>query len=166
MPNETPSSNATPSAVGPPWGLFVLLALGGVIYVIMLHNAAGQEAGGGEASMEQAFEALFLTLGEWLVLAFIMANACLLGPVPRWMKALSLVLVPAAALATFTGIDMISRHMPWAIVFPAALPAVIAFYALWARLPRLQQKLAAERTSALVAAALFGLSVIAFAAAA
>ena len=44
-------------------------------------------------------------------------------------------------------IDMCSRHIKWAIVFPVALPLLLAAYALWARLPRLRAAIPAEPMS-------------------
>ena len=44
----------------------------------------------------------------------------------------------------------------------AALPLLIGFYAFWARLPQLQARLPAERTSVAVWASIFVLSVATF----
>ena len=71
-------------------------------------------------------------------------------------------LVPASGVANFTAVDMCSRHMPWAIVFPLLLAPLIAFYALWAGWPRLHAALPAERTSVAVWASIFVLSVATF----
>lgn len=119
-----------------PYGLLVLLAIAAPLCGPVLDLAADPQVGGGEASLGAAYEALFLTFGLWIL------------------------------LAAFTGLDMCSRHMPWAIVFPAAFPALIAFYALWSRFPRWQRALPAEPTSALVWGAIFFLSVLSFALAA
>lgn len=79
---------------------------------------------------------------------------------------LAVILVPLSGVATFAAIDMCSRDMRWAIVFPAVLPLLIVFYALWARLPRLQALLPAERTSVAIWASVFFLSIASLALAA
>ena len=45
---------------------------------------------------------------------------------------------------------MMSRHAAWALLFPALLPLLIAFYALWARFPRLHARLPDPMTSVVV----------------
>jgi hypothetical protein len=112
--------------------------------------------------MAQAFEMLFLSLGLWIVLAIMLFNGGLMGSMPRWAAWLAVVLVPMAGVADTVAVDMCSRHMEWAIVLVALLPALIAFYAWWARLPRLQAVLPAERTSAVVWGAVFLISALIF----
>ncbi len=84
------------------------------------------------------------------------------GTMPGWAGGLAGILVPASGIANFTAVDMLSRHMPWAIVFPILLAPLIAFYAFWARMPELQARLPAERTSVAVWASIFVLSVATF----
>ena len=145
-----------------PIGLLLLLAVAVVLYVLMLGNAWNLPTGGGESSMAAAFEALFLTTALWIVLAVMVVVGGVMGSMPRWAAWLAGLLVPVSAIANFTAVDMCSRHMPWAIVLVAVLPALVAFYAFWARLPRLQAALPAERTSAALWGAIFFLSVITF----
>jgi hypothetical protein len=145
-----------------PIGLLLLLAVAGVLYILMLANAWHQPSGGGESSMAAAFEALFLTTGLWIVLAVMVVVGGVMGTMPRWAAWLAGLLVPVSAIANFTAVDMCSRHMPWAILFSLLMPPLIAFYAFWARVPRLQAVLPAERTSVAVWASIFVLSVAAF----
>ena len=145
-----------------PIGLLVLLAVAVVLYFLMLVNALSLPSGGGESSLAAAFEALFLTTALWIVLAVMTVVGGVMGSMPRWAGWLAGILVPVSAIANFTAVDMCSRHMPWAIVFSVLMPALIAFYAFWARMPRLQARLPAERTSVAVWASIFVLSVAAF----
>ena len=48
--------------------------------------------------------------------------------------------------AAFVAIDMCSRHIGGAILFPALLPLLMVFYAFWARLPRLQAAMPARES--------------------
>jgi hypothetical protein len=145
-----------------PIGLLLLLAVVGVLYVLMLGNAMSQPSGGGESRMAAAFEGLFLTAGLWIVLAIMIVVGAVGGTMPGWAGGLAGILVPASGIANFTAVDMCSRHMPWAIVIPVLLAPLIAFYAFWARLPRLQAVLPAERTSVAVWASIFVLCVATF----
>ncbi len=103
--------------------LFLVVACG--FYVAMLVGAA-TPLGGGEAAMSDAFASLYLTFGLWIVLALMLVNGGLMGEMPRWSAILAVFLVPLSGVAAFVAIDMCSRHMQWAIIFPAALPLLIA----------------------------------------
>src|SRR6267142_1590081 len=138
-----------------PIGLLLLLAVAGVLYVLMLANALYQPSGGGESRIEAAIEGLFLTAALWIVLAIMIVVGAVTGTMPGWAGALAGILVPASGIANITAVDMLSRHMPWAIVFPLLLAPLIAFYAFWAALPQLHAALPAERTSVAVWAAGF-----------
>ena len=152
----------SPSQRSWPIGLLLLLAVAAVLYVLMLANAVHQPSGGGEASIATAIEALFLTASLWVVLAVMVIVGGVMGTMPRWAAWLAGLLVPVSAIANFTAVDMCSRHMPWAILFSILMPPLLAFYAFWARLPRLQAALPAERTSVAVWASIFILSVATF----
>ena len=138
-----------------PVGLLLLLAVAGVLYVLMLANALYQPSGGGEAG-------IFLTAALWIVLAIMIIVGAVTGSIPGWAGGLAGILVPASGVANFTAVDMCSRGMPWAIVFPILLAPLIAFYALWAGWPRLHAALPAEGTSVAVWASIFVLSVATF----
>ena len=145
-----------------PIGLLLLLAVAVVLYVLMLANASHQPSGGGESSMAAAIEALYLTAGLWIVLAIMVIVGAAEGSMPGWAGALAGILVPASAIANIAAVDMCSRNMRWAIVFPLLLAPLIAFYAFWTRMPQLQAALPAERTSVAVWASIFFLSVATF----
>jgi hypothetical protein len=144
-----------------PIGLILLSLVAAALWVLMLANTTFS-AGGGENSLAQALEMLFIAGGLWIVLAIMLVVGGIMGAMPRWVAWLAIVLVPMAAIADTVAIDMCSRHMAWAIVLVAALPVLIAFYAFWARLPRLQAALPAERTSVAVWGAIFFLSIVTF----
>ena len=145
-----------------PVGLLLLLPIAVILYLLMLGNAVQQPDGGGESRIEAAYEALFVTAGLWIVLGILLIVAGITGSMPRWAALLAVILVPMAAIACFTALDMGSRHMEWAVVIAALLPALVVFYALWARLPRLHAALRAEPVSVAVWAAIFFVSAVTF----
>ena len=145
-----------------PIGLLMLLAIAAVLYGLMLANAMYQPSGSGEASLEAAIEGLFVTAGLWIVLTIMVVVGAVQGTMPGWAGGLAGILVPASGVANFTAVDMCSRHMPWAIVIPILLAPLIAFYAFWARWPKLHAALPAESTSVAVWASIFVLSVATF----
>jgi hypothetical protein len=162
QPLHHQAMQSTPSERSLPLGLLLILPVAIVLWALLLANAVNQPSGGGESSMAAAFAGLFVTLGLWLVLALMLVVAGITGSMPRWVGFLALVLVPMSGVAAFTALDMVSRHMPWAIVFLILLPILIVFYAFWARLPALRSALDAQRTSAAVWGSVFALSVVAF----
>jgi hypothetical protein len=131
MPTNSPPQRSTPI------GAFLLFAVACGLYIAMLVNAA-TPLGGGEAAFSDAIASLFLTFALWIALALLLVNGGLMGEMPRWSAIAAVMLVPLSGVAAFVAIDMCSRHMQWAIAFPATLPPLIAAYALWARLPRLR----------------------------
>jgi len=104
-------------------------------------------AGGGDAAFGQAVESLFATIGLWIALVVLLIAAGVSGEMRRWAIFAAVFLMPFSGAATFAAIDMCSRHIKWAIVFPLVLPLVIAVYALWIRLPRLRAIASAEHAS-------------------
>ena len=140
------SAPAQPLRAAAPLGLFPLLAVAAALYLLLLVNCSGPISGG-EAAFEDAFAALYLTGGLWIVLAAMLVVAAIPGATPRWAAILAFFMVPLSGVAAFVAIDMVSRRVGWAIVFPAALPPLLAFYALWGRLPRLHATLPPQPTS-------------------
>lgn len=130
-----------------PFGTILLLAIAGVLYVAML-GTISFSAGGGDAAFGKALASLFATVGLWIALAVLLIAAGVSGAMPRWVVFAAVFLVPLSGVAAFVAIDMCSRHIKWAIVFPVVLPLLIAAYALWARLPGLRAKISAEPMSA------------------
>lgn len=63
--------------------LVLLLAVAAFLYVLMLANAARQTAGGGEARMGDAFEALYVTAWLWIVLGVLLVVGGVGSPMPR-----------------------------------------------------------------------------------
>jgi len=137
-PREEPAPLSSPSPTQPagsrPIGLILLSLVAAVLWVLLLGNTTFS-AGGGEDSLAQALKMLFIAGGLWIVLAIMLFVGGIMGSMPRWVAWLAVVLVPMAAIADTVAIDMCSRHMEWAIVLVAVLPALVAFYAFWARLP-------------------------------
>jgi len=113
-----------------------------------------------------AIAELLFTFLLWVALAILLAAGAIIGAMPRWSKLVAIVMVPLAGVTTFVAIDMCSRHMRWAIVFPVLLPLLVALYALWARFPKYHAALLPRPTSLAAWGLTFGLSVVALFAAA
>jgi hypothetical protein len=127
-------------------------------HAAMLVNAT-TPLGGGDAAFSDAIASLFLTVALWIVLALLLVNAGLMGAMPRWSAIVAVMLVPLSGVAAFVAIDMCSRHMQWAIAFPATLPPLIAAYAMWTRLPRLRALLPSSEISLAAWSMVFVLSI-------
>jgi hypothetical protein len=140
--------------------MFVLTALACLLYVFMIANALNTPTGGGgEDRIGDAFEALFVTGGLWIVLAAMVAVGAIMGSMPRWAAILAVFLIPLSGVAAFIAIDMCSRNMRWAVAFPALLPLIITFYAYWARSKRLHDALPPRRASLFAWGAVLVLSI-------
>ncbi|MGN6570435.1 MAG: hypothetical protein ACTHLO_03365 [Pseudolabrys sp.] len=110
--------------------------------------------------MANAFEALFVTGGLWVLLAVLLIAAGIMGSMPRWAAVAWIFLIPFSGVAAFVAIDMCSRNMPAAAIFPALLPLAIAFYAYWTRSKRLHEAIPARQTSLLTLGAVLILSLL------
>jgi hypothetical protein len=162
---ELAISTSTDTGTPRPYGLFALMAIAAVLYVLMFVNAM-MPMGGGEAAFSDAYQAFLIVVGLWIVLAVMLLVGGIMGSMPRWAGWTAVLLVPLSGVAAFAAIDMCSRNMRGAIVFPAALALIIAFYAYWARATHLHATIPAQSISGLVWGAVFFLSVIALLAAA
>jgi hypothetical protein len=134
-----------------PLGMMALLALAATLYVALLAVSAAPLEGG-EAGYSQAWGALLLTLWLWVVLALALAVGAVNGRMPRAAGIAALLLHPISGVAAFVAIDATSRHIEGALGVVALLPPLIAFYALWARLPSLR----ASAPAGIVGAAVWG----------
>ena len=141
------------------------MAIAAVLYVLMFMNAL-TPMGGGEAAFSDAYAAFLIVVGLWIVLAVMLAVGGLMGSMPHWAGWIAVPLLPLSGVAAFAAIDMCSRNMRGAVVFPAALALIIAFYAYWARSTHLHEKMPAKNISGPVWGAVFFLSVLALLAAA
>ena len=81
-----------------------------------------------------------------------------MGDMPQWVRFVAVFLLPLAGIATFTAIDMCSRHIKWAIAFPIVLPLLVAIYAVWVRFPRYRAAIPIEPMSAAIWALVLVLS--------
>ena len=134
-----------------PLGTMALLALAAALYVALLVVSA-QPLEGGEAAYSQAWGALLLTLWLWVVLALALIVAAVMGRMPLAAGIAALLLHPISGIAAFVAIDAVSRHIEGALGVVALPPPLIAFYALWARLPSLR----ASAPAGIVGAAVWG----------
>jgi hypothetical protein len=136
-------------------GTIVLLAIAGCFYVAMLLNIRSSSTG--DAVVGDAIAWLFFTVGLWIALTLALVAGGVAGTMPRPL--LWVLLQPVAGAALVVSGDFYSRHRTLPPLEPAILPLLIAFYALWARLPALQTKLPAKPTSLIVWCAVAGISV-------
>ena len=142
-----PADSAQPH--GFPVGILIMLVIAAALYVAMLSTITFS-TGPGDASFGQAIASLLATVGLWIALAVLLVIGAMIGEMPHWARFAAVFLVPFSGAAAFTAIDMCSRHIKWAIVFPVVLPVLIASYALWIRMPALRAIVSAEQMSAIV----------------
>jgi hypothetical protein len=145
-----------------PFGMLTLLGLAAALYIALL-SAAAAPLEGGEAAYSQAWGALLLTFWLWAVLALALIVGAVMGQMPLAFGLAALLLHPISGVAAIVAIDAVSRHIQGAIAFVALLPPLIAFYALWARLPSLRSRAPATTVGAIVWGAVALLSAGAFA---
>lgn len=155
---SAPSDSPSPGAI--PYGMLALLAVTFFLYAALILISAGPVGGGGEARIAQAYETLYVAFGLWVMLAVLLLAGGAIGGMPPAAGVLWVFLVPFSGVGNFVALDMMDRHMKWAIVFPLLLPPLIAFYAFWARIPALKASLPAKPTSLAVLGAVFVLSAL------
>jgi hypothetical protein len=148
---ETPSSGR---AV--PIGTIALLAIAACFYVAMLLNIRSSSSG--DAVVGDAIAWLFFTAGLWIALTIALVAGGVAGTMPR--PALWLLLQPLTGAALVVSGDFYSRHRNLPPIEPAILPLLVAFYALWARLPALQARLPARPTGLVMWFAVAAISVM------
>ncbi|MGA2494989.1 MAG: hypothetical protein ABSF67_18955 [Roseiarcus sp.] len=145
-----------------PLGMLALLGLAAALYIVLLVTSAAPLEGG-EAAYSQAWGALLLTFWLWVVLALALVVGAVMGRMPRAAGFAALLLHLISGVAAFVAIDAVSRHVQGALAVVALLPPLIAFYALWARLPSLRSSAPAGTVGAAVWVAVALLSAGAFA---
>jgi lipoprotein NlpI len=121
---------------------FLYLGMMGSISDLGSTDAAGRGMGLG-------FGAMF-GLALWIVLGVLLIVGAVKGEMPLWAGIAALILVPAGAVAAAIATEFIEYHSGWQIIVPALLPPLIAFYAMWARLPQIHGALPPTMTSAIV----------------
>jgi hypothetical protein len=138
-----------------PIGTIVLLAIAGCFYVVMLLNIRSSSSG--DAVVGDAIAWLFFTASLWIMLTIALVAGGVAGTMLR--PAVWVLLQPLAGAALVVSGDFYSRHRTLPPLEPTILPLLIAFYALWARLPALQARLPARPTSLVVWCAVATISV-------
>src|ERR1051325_10898158 len=108
-------------ARGLPVGMIIVLIAAAVLYVAMLSTITFS-TGRGDASFGQAIASFIATVGLLIALAVLLVIGATMGAVPRWAIFTAVLLVPFSGAATFAAIDMCSRHITWAVIFPVMLP--------------------------------------------
>ena len=141
-----------------PTGAVVTFVVAALLYAATMANVGGlhntDAAGRGLA---QAFGAMF-GIGLWLALAVLLLIAFVNGRMPRWAGALMVVLHPLAGIACVAATNLYTTEGGWPLAVPAALPPLVAIYALAMRVRALAAP--ATSVSAGVAAAILLVSVV------
>ena len=138
-----------------PIGMVAVLAIAAGFYAAMLVDIRPAAHG---AVAGDAVAWLFFTAGLWLSLSIALIVGAVGGRMPR--PALWVLLQPLAGAALVVSSDFYSRHRDLPPLEPAILPLLIAFYALWARLPALRRRLPATPTSVAVGCAVAAISAV------
>ena len=164
---STPSIPPRPA----PIGAIALLVLACPFYAVMLAAILGGPGGdpasyGGEGRMAAAFAELYALASGctvWIVMGLLLWIGGTRGEMPRWAAISAGILYPLAGIAAGIAIDM-SYDYPggWLILVPAVLAPVVAFYAMWARLPRIHTVLPADITSGFALGAIVVLTIAPF----
>jgi formate hydrogenlyase subunit 3/multisubunit Na+/H+ antiporter MnhD subunit len=139
-------------------GGLLLLGLACVLYVFIMNAIVGRSPSGGVPSGDSgariATELDKLLPGFVIVLLWIMLAILLFlrgggsQKMPPQALVAATILLPLSGVAAIYAANLYALYAGWAIVVPALLPPLIAFYAMWARLPALQAALPANITSA------------------
>jgi hypothetical protein len=112
-------------------GAILLLVLAFVLYGAMMgsiSDAPQTDAAGRGLAM--AFGAVFGAV-LWLVLAALVLTGLRRGGRPVWVKLAALAVVPLSAVAASIAADLYLARHEWALWIVAALPPLLALYALW-----------------------------------
>src|SRR5262249_38959586 len=119
--------------------LTLLIAVLWPVQLATLSNLTGSDAAGN--AVAQAFGAIEVVV-LWILLAFLLRRAAVVGRVGGPGGLSGAVLVPASAVAPLAALALLSQpgQPPylWPLVVPAAVPPLIVAYGWWALLPRLQ----------------------------
>jgi hypothetical protein len=83
-----------------------------------------------------------------------------------WVGWSAVVLVPLAGVASFVALDIVRSRVMAAIIVPVFLPASVAFYAMWARMPQLRGRFPASSISIAVWGLIAAISIVALVSAA
>jgi hypothetical protein len=145
-----------------PFGFALVLLVAAALYVATLYDALTIKTGGGEAVIAAAYEGMFLVAGLWLSLILLLILAGTMGDMPRAGAWAAVFLVPVSAIAALVALDACSRELRGAAIFPAVLAGLIAFYAIWSRLPNLRGRFPAKETTRAVWGCVFVLSALSF----
>lgn len=145
---------------GVPYGAIALFTIAFLLYSGFLANLMGSRgtdvAGRG---MAMGFAAI-IGLVLWSVLAVLFVLAFVNGSLPPWAAAAAVVLVPLSAIAAVTAAGLADDKGRWLMAAPFLLPPLIAFYALWARLPEWRDALPVAPTSAVLGGAIVLLTAV------
>jgi hypothetical protein len=138
-----------------PIGAVLLLLLAGLLYLGIIgtlgYRFSPDEYAGGESRVAEGLSELYLivvTVLLWIVFAVLLLVGAIKGEMPGWAATLAVVLLPLSGIAVFFATKLYWYYAGWVIVVPVLLPPLIAFYAIWARLPQLHAVLPANIISA------------------
>ncbi len=143
-----------------PIGTIILGGVASLLYALMLANLidTGDTDAAGRG-LNQAFAAL-VGLLLWIVLAILLVIAAAKGRMPFAGIIAAVILLPASAVGAFAAASLYDGQQAWPILVVALLPPLIAFYAIWARLPQLHPYLPPLSTGLAIGSAIVVLTVL------
>ena len=118
----------------------ILLVLAFVSWIIVISCASSMhESDRAGNAMTQGFMFLF-AIAQWIMLAIVILTALFKVDMPFWAKTSACILVPIACAASFGTLNMLASEEHaggWLLTVPILTPPLVAFYAIWAFVPRL-----------------------------
>jgi hypothetical protein len=145
---------------GVPYGAIALLVIAFLLYAGFLANilgSRGTDAAG--RGMALGFAAI-IGVVLWIVLGGLLVLAWFNGRLPGWLAAAVLVFLPLSAIAAAAGAGLAREWGYWLMAAPILLPPLLAFLALWGRLPALHDVLPVTPTAAVLGGAIVLLTVV------
>jgi hypothetical protein len=135
--NSMPTKQSDPQPVA--FGAILLLVFACFLYLIVMgiiHDSRHSDAAG--RGLDEAFAAIFGFV-LWVVLGALLLIGAIKGKMPKWAKIAAVILLPLSAVAASVAVGLTADHPKWPLYVPTLLPPLIAFYAMWARLPALRR---------------------------
>lgn len=141
-------------SAGFPYGAIVLVVIALLLYAGFLANilgSRGTDAAG--RGMAMGFAAI-IGVALWMALAGLFALAYVNGRLPGWAVAAAVVVLPLSAIAAAAAAGLAAERGGWLMAAPILLPLLLMLYALWGRLPGLQEMFPVAATSIVLGGAI------------
>lgn len=123
----------------------VMLVLTFFCWILFIQCATSMHATD-QAGNAMTQGAMFLfAIAKWIMLAIVVLTALFKADMPQWARVAACILVPLSCAASFGTLNMLvdDEHAgKWLLSVPILLPPLVASYAIWAFVPRLQTAIA------------------------